>query len=344
MNKGKFDIEDYLTDKDFIHWVKDSDGPQKVFWQAWIASNPDHFEKINRAREILLTMKFKSFELVAEDYEEVLESLLSRRGQCNQPIGYRHWDRTADYGIFWRVAAILMMAFSISFVIYSVNMKVSVGKITQKNTTIYKTTGLKQRSHFNLPDGTLVWLNSCSKLFYDVGYGEVNRKVYLEGEAFFEVAVDSAKPFIVKSGDMLIQALGTSFNVNTVTSSGTDIALLTGSVQVWIENFEDESVVLQPGERAVYKDEILEMTSFNAMEIIGWKDGILHFHNANFSEVKNRLENWYDVQIIAEGIPQSNWNYSGTFIENSLERVLERMSYTKGFLFSIKNEIVQIKL
>jgi transmembrane sensor len=344
MKNGKHNIEDYLTSKDFIRWVKNPDGPQKVYWQAWMASNPDEKEKIFRAREIILSMKAREFQLHSEDYEEVMERLLTRKGQYIRPVGYRHWDQTANYGIFWRVAAILVMAFSLSFVIYSVNMTREYEEIALEDTRVYKTTDAKQRSHFNLPDGTLVWLNHGSQLIYDSEYGNAIRQIHLEGEAFFEVARDSERPFQVKTGDMIIKALGTSFNVNTK-SNTKEVALVTGSVQVWLENHEDNDVILQPGERAIKSEEsnVLEVTSFNAMEIVGWKDGILHFQDATFADVKTRLEHWYGVEINIAGVPESNWNYSGTFMESSLERVLERISFTKGFTFTITGEIVQIK-
>jgi transmembrane sensor len=344
MKNGKQNIEDYLTEKDFIRWVKNPDGPQKVFWQAWMASNPDEKEKILKAREIILSMKVKEFDLHAEDYEEVMDRLLTRGENYVRPIGYRHWDSTADYGIFWRVAAILVLAFSLSFVIYSINMKPGHNGLANKGIGFYKTTDAKQKSHFNLPDGTLVWLNRGSQLIYDNENSDAIRQVYLEGEAFFEVAKDVERPFLVKTGNMIVKALGTSFNVNTI-ADAKEVALVSGTVQVWIESLKDKDVLLQPGERAVKRvgSFELEVSSFNAMEVAGWKEGILHFQEATFADVKKRLEYWYNVKLIIEGMPQSDWNYSGTFMESSLERVLDRISYTKGFVFTIKDDVVQIK-
>lgn len=343
MKNGKRDIEGYLTNRDFIQWVKNPGGPQDVFWQAWMESNPDQKEIILRAREIILSMKAKSFEITAGDYQDVLVRLLSRRGLSNKPVGYRHWDRTADFGIFWRVAAILVLVFSISIVIYSVNRTPGNTELAQVDTRIYKTTSGKQRSSFNLPDGTLVWLNHNSQLIYDPVYGETERRVYLEGEAFFDVAKDT-KPFFVKSGAITVKALGTSFNVNTGMQRE-EVALLSGSVQVWIENSKDRDVILQPGEKAVHsnKKKSLEVSTFNSLEVTGWKDGLLHFQDASFTSVKERLEQWYNIKIVVEGHPQSDWNYSGAFQEETLERTLDRLAYTKGFTFSIEDNVVHLK-
>lgn len=343
MKYRSYTVENYIADKDFIRWVKNPHTSDRMFWETWMNSDPEHREKIIEARAFILSMKVETFEPDAGEFREVLERIMTNNQKETKPIGYRSWDAVISISMFWRVAAILILAFSISFALIRNNPSDTVLQLADTlEDLIIRENQPKQRSNFNLPDGSLVWLNGDSKISYSANYGIENRIIHLEGEAFFEVAKGQNLPFVVKSGNVYTQALGTSFNVNTRKGELLEIALLSGSIKVKSNKNE---VLVKPGEKVIQKSDNagLKVSDFNALEVLGWKDGILHFQNAGFQDVKRRLEQWYDVQIVVRGAFDSNWNYTGTFQESSLERVLERISYTKEFNFSIKNDVVTIK-
>jgi transmembrane sensor len=343
MKYRNYTVEDYIADKDFIRWVKSPRASDRMFWESWMNSNPDHRNKIIEARAFILSMKVEGFEPDARDYKEVLERIMKNSRKDIKPVGYISWDTVISISPFWRVAAILALAFSVSFALFKSNQTDVLTQVADTTEDlITRVNQPKQRSNFNLPDGSLVWLNGDSKISYSANYGSENRVIHLEGEAFFEVAKGQSLPFVVKSGNVYTQALGTSFNVNTRKGELLEIALVSGSIKVKSNKSE---VVVKPGEKVIHKSDNagLKVSDFNALEVLGWKDGILHFQNAGFQDIKRRIEQWYDVQIVVIGTLDSNWNYTGTFQESSLERVLERISYTKDFSFSIKNDVITIK-
>ncbi|MGF1637622.1 MAG: FecR family protein [Cyclobacteriaceae bacterium] len=348
MKYSNYNIDDYLRDKDFVHWVKNPDGPHSVFWKAWVESNPDHAQRIQEAQSIISSMKVHAFEPTSKDYEEVMSRILSYKKPERNILGYTTWDKTSNWGSFWRVAAILLLAFSISLVLFEFNAHtvMPTQEIASSTTTRHNQNQL--RSHFKLPDGTKVWLNTQSKIEYNEFLESESREVSLKGEAFFEIAKDSLRPFIVKAGGISIQALGTSFNVNSSEIHEPEVALLTGSVEVWHSHDEAKvsKIMLLPGELLKKKStsHTFKVSHFNTLKVTGWKDGILHFESAGFDEVKSRIENWYGVQVVTNDKPQKSWNYTGTFTNSSLERVLERISFTKGFNYTIIDDVVHINI
>ncbi|MCC5931261.1 MAG: FecR domain-containing protein [Cyclobacteriaceae bacterium] len=344
MKYRNYTVEDYIVDKDFVRWVKKPRASDRLLWESWMNSNPDHRDKIIEARAFILSMKAEGFEPDTSDFREVLDRIMKNTRKETRPVGYHSWETFVRISPFWRVAAILALAFSVSFGVFRSNQTDVVTQVADTTEDlIIRENQPKQRSNFNLPDGSLVWLNGDSKISYSVTYGNENRIIHLEGEAFFQVAKDESLPFVVKSGSIYTQALGTSFNVNTRKGDLQEIALVSGSIRVKSRKNE---VVVKPGEKVIHKSDIagLKVSEYNALEVLGWKDGILHFQNSGFHDIKRRLEQWYDVQIVVIGTLDSNWNYTGTFHESSLERVLERISYTKEFSYSIKNDVVTIKL
>lgn len=116
-------------------------------------------------------------------------------------------------------------------------------------TTVYVPRGMQKR--LELPDGTCVTLNAESQLTYETSqFGQNERKVILQGEALFDVAKDSLRPFIVQSGKLSTKALGTVFNVKDYSTEEMKITLLSGSLKITSQQKTD-SVFIHPGEQAI---------------------------------------------------------------------------------------------
>lgn len=156
-----------------------------------------------------------------------------------------------------------------------------------------------------LPDGSHVWLNSASSIRYPTAFDGNERHVDITGEAYFEIAHDASKPFIVQVNEMNIKVLGTHFNVNAYTDeSSVNTTLLEGSVQI---SSAGNSKVLQPGQQA----QVGGTTDFRLLndvdvdEVVAWKNGFFSFNKADLQTVMRQIERWYDVAIAYEGtIPQ----------------------------------------
>ena len=148
-----------------------------------------------------------------------------------------------------------------------------------------------------LADGTTVWLNSCTRLRYPVDFRGDVREVWLEGEAYFEVARDEAHPFVVHADDVAVRVLGTSFNVLAYAGEAeVTTTLEEGSVAVVMPTGER---VIRPDEQLVFNRESREMAvrEVDAGMYSAWKDGMFVFENETLERIMDRLRLWYDVEV-----------------------------------------------
>ncbi len=154
--------------------------------------------------------------------------------------------------------------------------------------------------HIVLVDGTKVWLNSGSELTYPVAFAGNERKVSVKGEAYFEVAHDKNKPFIVNNDETNIKVLGTHFNINAYEDDEKDIkvTLLEGLVSVQNRN---NNQMIKPGEQAVVGEGISVLEDVDIEGVMAWKNGFFYFDHASLTAVLNQLARWYDVNVIYQG-------------------------------------------
>lgn len=172
------------------------------------------------------------------------------------------------------------------------------------NLTVSTPTG--RQYQLILPDGSKVWLNASSALtFPTVFSAKGNRMITLIGEAYFEVAKDKSRPFIVKTNTQEVKVLGTHFNINS-NHSTVRTTLLEGSIAVsplgYVNGQEglalsSAAVLLKPGEQAVQKSGKIEVISVDTEQAVSWKDGWFYFKSASLSEVLNEAAKWYDLKI-----------------------------------------------
>jgi len=153
----------------------------------------------------------------------------------------------------------------------------------------------------NLPDGTKVWLNAASSIKFPTTFAQLSqRKVELEGEAYFEVAKNKKVPFVVSTSGQQVQVLGTHFNISSYSDEGElKTTLLEGSVKVVAAN----TIVLKPGQQSNLKRNGsggLKVSTANIAQVMAWKNGFFHFEKENLHEVMRQLSRWYDIEVIYE--------------------------------------------
>ncbi|RZF62134.1 FecR family protein [Sphingobacterium corticibacterium] len=147
-----------------------------------------------------------------------------------------------------------------------------------------------------LADGTKVWMNAESELCYPQTFAGENRVVQLTGEAYFEVAKDKSKPFIVETVNQRIEVLGTHFNVNAYPAERRSaVTLVEGRIAVSIEGQKER--VLYPGQQALVTHKHLEVGDVNVDEYIAWKNDEFMFNEESLVEAANRIGRWYDLDI-----------------------------------------------
>jgi len=175
-----------------------------------------------------------------------------------------------------------------------------------------------------LADGTKVWLNAGSSLKFPAVFSGKTRQIELTGEAYFEVAHNADKPFLVSLPKLKIEVLGTHFNVKAYPNeSNIETTLLQGAVKV---SSKDRAVFLKPGEQSRYSQtnaQLSEAQAVDATAIAAWREGIFSFNNTDIREVLRQLSRWYNIQIVFRGkLPDRR--FSGGFERRaSLEQVIQ---------------------
>jgi transmembrane sensor len=155
--------------------------------------------------------------------------------------------------------------------------------------------------HIKLTDGSVVWLNAGSSITYPVVFNESYRKVSMSGEAYFDIAHDKEKPFIVyKKGVVNIEVLGTRFNVAAYQQQA-KVTLLEGSVKISADSLQSQKgkfKMLKPGQQAVVNKEEIQLAGTDVAKQVAWKEGFFSFKNDDLSSVLSQLAVWYDLEII----------------------------------------------
>lgn len=207
--------------------------------------------------------------------------------------------------------------------------------------------GVKKK--INLPDGSVITLNAGSQVSFRENFAADKREIVLRGEAFFEVAKDSLRPFIVHTGNISTQALGTSFNINyNLYDTAITVALATGVVRVDRQGEHEQRQVAQlvPGQQLAYSrvSQHHAVAPFDRKEVLGWQRGILYFKQANMDQIIRKLENWYgvDIKVDARGTHGGAWNYTGEYENETLDKVLEGIGFVKGFTYRQTGKKVRI--
>lgn len=171
-----------------------------------------------------------------------------------------------------------------------------------------------QRVRFTLQDGTSVWLNSRSTLYYPTTFSKNQRKVAIEGEAFFDVARDEEKPFIVSSGGVDMKVLGTRFNVCSYPETKIiKTSLLEGSLMVYYEDKESKNVLLNPNQEVIIKNGEMKVERISDIGYFLWTDGIYSFYNEPLANILKKMELYFDIEIVVKDPTIYTWEYTGKF-------------------------------
>lgn len=197
-----------------------------------------------------------------------------------------------------------------------------------------------------LSDGSLVHLNAGSQLKYPEHFTESERKVYLQGEAYFEVTSNKEKPFIVQTSDTDIQVLGTKFNVSAYPDEKlVATVLVEGSVKVSEkETNRSTNVILTPGQLALWNKSAKKMnvTNVDVEDFTSWIEGKLVFESKTFEEMLRVLQRKYNVTIENHYTALNTGRYRGHFEDESIEQIMKTFAKSRLFSYTIKNNTLII--
>lgn len=208
-----------------------------------------------------------------------------------------------------------------------------------KYNTLYVPRG--KRLCVELSDKTIMWINSDTKVKYPATFPNNKRELWVEGNAYFEVAKDSHRPFIVNTGIVSTIALGTIFEVENYDSFKCKITLLGGAVRV-DNNLND--IVLSPNEQIQLeagKDELVRI-SIDAQKYGRWKDNVLIFDNESLSSLLSKLSRWHNIDIVNNAHDLDDVRFNGTLSDGSINEHLRIISNNIKIKYIIKGKNVYI--
>lgn len=195
-----------------------------------------------------------------------------------------------------------------------------------------------------LPDGTKIWLNSSSSLTYPSRFQGQTREVTLDGEAYFDVAGNAEKPFIVHTGKSSVKVLGTQFNVDAYSSNGfTTTTLVEGSVEFSYQNEDNISrtILLKPNEQICYdkKNSQTQIGETYVPKDIAWKNGQIVLKETPLSDILWILRKRFNVEFIIKDSTFYNYSFTGVFTNQQIERVLEHFKRSSGIHYKMNHQL-----
>jgi ferric-dicitrate binding protein FerR (iron transport regulator) len=255
--------------------------------------------------------------------------------QVKEEIGWKR-QRSLPFG---RIAAAVLLMLSVGLSVYLYQRQ---ARPLMHDMVVQVERG--QRVHVILPDGSRVAVNSGSELSYGDGFDQKDRVLSLKGEAYFEVAHDKKRPFIVKAGGLAVRAVGTCFDVKSYAGDAEASAvLISGRVEV---STDKECLSLLPDERVSLNKRSGEMTKSrvdNASSYADWRHDSLTFNGDTFEEIARTLERQYNIRITFASEALKKYRFRGTSPDNSLENILQVLSLASPLSYELRDSVVILR-
>jgi len=309
---------------------------------GWLITDPKHedlFSKIHKTWMLVEKQKVYSAIDMEKDWNAFQLKMNTFKGRKETPkvvkLNSDNKNRRSPFLAKWRSAAAVVVLLVSSFLLYYY--------ITKPENIVVMAQGANMEKQ--LPDGSVVSLHTGSQITYPEKFSSATRNVELKGEAYFKVAHDKTKPFIVASGDARVKVLGTEFNVNTNTTAGSmEIVLTTGKVSVYYKTKPQEKVLLMPGEKAelISEQKQIRKSPNTDPNYMAWKSRILVFDNETLTKVINTLQNVYQTPIKLADQKLSGCRVTASFNDQSLQSVLEVLKETLDLQVKQNKKVVEI--
>jgi transmembrane sensor len=320
-----YTLADLINDEAFILWVLQPDETADTFWQDVQNTYPALSPVILSAREIVLSMRFETDVLDTTEQQQIWQNIEAKTVSIKKanriiPIWYRYAAAAVVVGILFCIG-----------ILYSVNQKVNIEA------------PYGQLKNITLPDGSIVTLNANSTIKYDKNWDNNEiREVWISGEAFLKVnhlhktgAIQNHERFIVHTGAVNVEVLGTSFNVND-RRGRTEVALLEGKISLDLKTGTNKPLILAPGDIAEYANGKLVKKPINVAEYASWKDGKLYFRNVPVGKIFDYFEDIYGYKAVVDDPKILEKRLSGTLSAKDRDVLFKAIGITLNINISPK--------
>jgi transmembrane sensor len=192
-----------------------------------------------------------------------------------------------------------------------------------------------------LSDSSFVWVNAASKISFPLRFTGNTREVTLDGEAYFEVAKNKAKPFIVHAKDMDVQVLGTHFNIKAYSGEQIQASLTEGSVQA---SHQSQKIILTPGNAATIQGTSLTKKEFDESTVLAWMKGAYYFDNETLENISHTVDRWFGYRFSYTDPTIAMIGFSGALEKGqTIEVFLDRLCSSANLVYSISDRQVSLK-
>lgn len=254
--------------------------------------------------------------------------------------------KSVRYSWIFSAAALLMITVAIGLLLQrndsQKNSDVSKKTTTNHNQFYELISQRGERKTFPLADGTIVYLNSESKLIYPKVFSETSREVEITGEAYFSVISEKERVFKVTSGNTVTVVTGTEFNIRN-RDDKVNVVVAKGSVKTYLKN-SDEGIGLKRGQMVSYskRDGFSKPVAVNLDQLLAWRSNKFSFNHAPLRQVIREIERYYNIDIVAGNDSLLNRKLTGVFKTDSLDQIFSVISMTLDVKIEYKGRRVII--
>jgi ferric-dicitrate binding protein FerR (iron transport regulator) len=351
-----YTIEELMMDESFVAWCLATGAGVPSRWKEIIRDNPGQASTFEEAKRLVLALHGGLGKMEVNRQIEIVRQQLIQQGDnsSSEDALERTPSLSPDFvvnqkGRIKRKLLRHMLPYSLMVItVLFLGWWVGAGRTGQESksgkghTASNFQSPLGQRQQVSLPDGSVVILNANSHIRLSPSFNNVKRELYLEGDAFFKVAHNTAKPFIVYAGNIATTALGTEFYVHG--KSGVRVDLLEGKVQLnkIDKGLADQKVVLYPGESAeLLVNAKLSKQSFDSLHLRSWLNGRLSFNETPIAIALKQLEEWYGTRIEVRGPVLQGRSLNGDYQDAPLQDILKVVCFALNSRYRfIENTVI----
>jgi ferric-dicitrate binding protein FerR (iron transport regulator) len=317
-----FSVEDFVWDDFFRQWTLSPTPETDALWDDWVDANPEMLEKVEQAKAIVLSLRLHEPEIGDAEINQVVRQTVGRITEASEEPVRTSRRLIPAFSIPWMqfaasVAFIVLLGWAVYSVMIKREEKTQLGQqdsiIEHSDSFVEKINSTSETIEFALSDGSKVSLSPKGRIRYPERFDGERREVFLEGEAFFDIARDPEHPFLVYANGLVTKVLGTSFRIKAYGDSReVTVEVKTGKVSVFaqsdphlkekVADKQLQGVVLTPNQKIIYARNEVKMvkTLVEKPEIVVSKAEIpqFEFEDTPASDVFNTIARAYGIDIL----------------------------------------------
>jgi ferric-dicitrate binding protein FerR (iron transport regulator) len=365
MNYKEYEAEDFLLNPSFRNYCLGKNEQDIIFWEAWIAANPEKINEVTQAKELyfILNGNIGPGQFIKDEtaFRNAVDEYTAAAVSEDYSSGANPVRKNFSIKRIWLLAGAAASVIGVIMI-----LKWTAGRPPADPSRQYEIAQVSkpgERKSFQLPDGSKVMLNAGSSIKISKDFNTRVREIELEGEAFFDVVHNARKPFIIHTLSMDIKVLGTVFNVKAyATDKIAETSLLSGSVEVTIKNKTNQKVILHPNEKIMLpvdfadpgkrqpeakpveiKPENYTISGLthnpvdSSLDEVSWIENQLAFNGNSFAEIAVLLERWYNVSISFEDEEVKKYRFTAIFDKKNIGQVLDALQLSRHFTYRIED-------